>query len=299
MSDCCAMGVDPQTALALAVIPYSAEDAITEATLTAMLAGACDALEQDGCQLVGGHTSEGAELALGFSITGFIDTPSSLFRKKGGQVGDKIVLTKSIGTGAVFAADMRAECQGKHVAQALSNMIKSNQPASRIARKFSQHIRACTDVTGYGLVGHLLEMLVANDGDNRLPSIGALLHLNQIPFLDGAIEASSKGIVSSLFQDNFRSKKAISNHEDAAQNAKILYPLIFDPQTAGGLLFFVSPDVCDKFLSVLKQEEGGNNTAAAIIGEVVDFKESELETVDYCTIGGGGENICRRLTVCF
>lgn len=299
MSDCYAMGVDPQTALALAVIPYSEKDVITEATLTAMLAGACDALEQDGCQLVGGHTTEGAELSLGFSISGFVDNPNSLFRKKGGQIGDKIVLTKSIGTGAVFASDMRAECKGKHVAQALSIMVKSNQPACRIALKLKRHIRACTDVTGYGLVGHLLEMLVANDGDDVFPSIGAKLHLNQIPFLDGAVEASSKGIASSLFHENFRCRNAISNHYDAVRNAEVLYPLIFDPQTAGGLLLFVSPDVCDEFLSLLKESEGEEKATVAVIGEVVEYNGASFDNMGYCAIGGDRKTIDSRITICF
>jgi len=297
MSDCFAMGVDAQTALALAVVPYSFEESITEATLTAMLSGACDALEEDGCQLVGGHTSEGAEMALGLSVTGLLDNPETILRKKGGKVLDKIVLTKAIGTGALFAADMRAECQGAHVAQALTSMIKSNRPASKIARKFPKHIRACTDVTGFGLCGHLLEMLVANDSDSSLPSIGAVLNLNSIPFLKGAVEASSKGIVSSLFRDNFRSRRAITNHAEVAAASKTLYPLIFDPQTAGGLLFFVSPDVCEEFLSLLKGEEGGFNTVAAIIGEVVDYNDTKIDISNDYVIGGRGKSISHRLTI--
>ena len=299
MSDCHAMGVDAQTALALAVVPYSIEESITETTLTAMLSGACDALEADGCQLVGGHTCEGAELALGFSVSGMVNDPDKILRKRGGKIGDKIVLTKPLGTGAIFASDMRVECQGVHVAQALSSMMKSNRPASRVALSFPKHIRACTDVTGFGLVGHLLEMLVANDNDGSLPSIGAVIYLDRIPFLEGALEASSKGIFSSLQDDNFRSRRAVANHAEVAAAFPIQYPLIFDPQTAGGLLFFVSPDVCDEFLSKLRGESGGYNKAAAIIGEIVEYNAQNEDHAGVCTIGSEGKGTGQRLTIRF
>jgi len=142
-------------------------------------------------------------------------------------------------------------------------------------------------------------MLVANDGDDVLPSIGALLHLNQIPFLDGAIEASSKGITSSLFQENLRCRNAISNHEEAVRNASDLYPLIFDPQTAGGLLLFVSPDICDEFVSLLREFEGEKNTMVAVVGEVVEYNEASLDNLGYCAIGGDRKSIDSRITICF
>merc|ERR1711908_129743 len=115
MSDCHAMGAVTQTCLALAVVPYSAEESITEDTLISMLSGASDILETDECELVGGHTCEGAELSLGFAVNGFASDASKLLRKCGGRVGDKIVLTKPIGTGAIFAANMRAKSKSVFV----------------------------------------------------------------------------------------------------------------------------------------------------------------------------------------
>lgn len=182
LSDCHAMGAEATSALALAVVPFAAVESITETTLIDMLSGACDALDEDGCQLIGGHTCEGLELALGFSVSGYARDSATLLRKRGGIIGDKIVLTKRIGTGALFAANMRGMCKGPYVQGALASMSQSNGPASRVARSFGASIHACTDVTGFGLIGHLLEMLMANDADGQLHGIGATLHLDKIPF---------------------------------------------------------------------------------------------------------------------
>eukprot|EP00978_Attheya_sp_CCMP212_P012181 scaffold30309_cov58-Attheya_sp.AAC.3 len=283
LSDCHAMGAQAQTALALAVVPYAADEAITESTLIDMLSGASDALGADDCELVGGHTCEGAELALGFSVSGYIDDPTKLFRKQGGKVGDKIVLTKPIGTGALFASDMRGKCKGWHMAEAVENMTKSNGSASKLAVEFANGIHACTDVTGFGLVGHLLEMLMANDSAEGCSAIGAILNIGDIPFLGGALDASSQEIFSSLQKQNSRSRRSIANHHEALNAYPTTYPLVFDPQTAGGLLFFVAPDVCDAFVSRLDEDEG--TVCASVIGDVCDYSEESDEKIDdICTI---------------
>ncbi len=226
LSDCHAMGAKAQTALALAVVQFAANEAITERTLVDMLSGASDILDADDCELAGGHTCEGAEQALGFAVSGFIDDPSKLLRKRGGKIGDKIVLTKAIGTGALFAADMRAKCHGQFVEEAIESMTTSNGPASRIAMEIIEErinledrgIHSCTDVTGFGLVGHMLEMLIANeDSDEKLDRTAASIDLHSIPFFKGAIEASGEDINSSLYRENSRSRRSVSNHEDAAK----------------------------------------------------------------------------------
>jgi selenide,water dikinase len=157
LSDCHAMGAIARTALALAVVPYSAVEDITEETLTSMLSGASDVLNAEQCALVGGHTCEGSELALGFAVNGFISNPSKIFRKRGGRIGDAIVLTKPLGTGALFAANMRAKGRSLaiHVSEALQSMSQSNVTASRIELNYNNHIHMHgTDVTEFGLIGH-------------------------------------------------------------------------------------------------------------------------------------------------
>ena len=115
------------------MVEFAANETMTERTLVDMLSGASDILDEEGCELSGGHTCEGAEQALGFAVSGFIEEPSRLLRKRGGKIGDKIVITKAIGTGAVFAADMRAKCHGEYVEEALDSMTTSNVHTSRIA----------------------------------------------------------------------------------------------------------------------------------------------------------------------
>lgn len=287
LSDVHSMGAMAQTALALAVVPFAADEDITESTLLDLLSGASDVFQDEGVQLVGGHTCEGTELACGFAIHGYAPKPELLLRKSGGKIGDKLVLTKPIGTGALFASDMRAKCQGRHVSEALESMAQSNVDASRIATEFGSSIHACTDVTGFGLVGHLLEMLVTSD------DIGALIDIRAIPFLRGALDASSNGIYSSLQPQNSRNRRAVSNHTDAAAACPIAYHLLFDPQTAGGLLFFVDPDAADAFVEKLRETYPWTST----IGEITSYSGGNGEGV--CVIGGEGSRSGKRVEIKF
>jgi selenide,water dikinase len=286
LSDVHAMGAAAQTALALAVIPFAADEDITESTLLDLLSGASDVLQDEKVQLVGGHTCEGSELACGFAIHGYSACPQKLLRKSGGKIGDKMVLTKSVGTGALFAADMRTKCEGRHVTEALQSMVQSNGVASRIAREFGDSIHACTDVTGFGLMGHLLEMLVAGS------DISAVINIREIPFLQGALDASSDGIYSSLQPQNARNRRAVSNHVDAAAACPVEYPLLFDPQTAGGLLFFVNADIADSFVDKLRVE----HPSATIIGEIESYSGGE-DDEGVCTIGSRGTSTGKRVRI--
>eukprot|EP00553_Chaetoceros_curvisetus_P009394 CAMPEP_0204621040 /NCGR_PEP_ID=MMETSP0717-20131115/6891_1 /ASSEMBLY_ACC=CAM_ASM_000666 /TAXON_ID=230516 /ORGANISM="Chaetoceros curvisetus" /LENGTH=298 /DNA_ID=CAMNT_0051635373 /DNA_START=1 /DNA_END=897 /DNA_ORIENTATION=+ len=298
------MGAKPQTALALAVVQFAATEAMTERTLVDMLSGASDILDEEDCELAGGHTCEGAEQALGFAVSGFIAEPSNLLRKRGGKIGDKIILTKAIGSGAVFASDMRARCDGENVEEAISSMITSNVYACRVAmdllerKKESSGIHSCTDVTGFGLIGHLLEMLVANDeSEEEFDSISASLDLKSIPFLKGAVEASNDKITSSLHRENFRARRAVSNHAEASSSCAIKYPLLFDPQTAGGLLFFVSPDVCDDFVHELSCNNGVK--CAAVIGELCSYQAQLSNVESTCEIGTKCTETANRIHINF
>lgn len=267
LSDVHAMGAIASTALALTVAPFAADEAITESVLLHLVCGVSDVLQDEGVRLVGGHTCEGHELACGLSIQGFTDNPSTLFRKSGGKIGDKIILTKPLGTGALFAAEMRGKSKGYHVQEALECMLQSSYKVSAVARNFNG-VHACTDVTGFGLIGHLLEMLAANDVTGTdLERIGASLDIRKIQFYNGGREASANAIFSSLQFQNARNRRAICNHEEATRLFPVEYPLLFDPQTAGGLMFFVDPSKCAEFLDVLKAE----HTNASIIGQVEKY----------------------------
>jgi selenide, water dikinase len=223
LGDVYAMGGEPQSALAIATIPYGLE-AKVEADLSAMMAGANEVLRDANCALVGGHTSEGAELSLGFAVNGLIPRDTAL-RKGGLRPGDALVLTKPVGTGTLLAADMRGKAKARWLAAAIAQMIQSNRNAAEIVRAHGAH--AATDVTGFGLLGHLVEMVRASEVD-------VTVAIDRVPVLAGARESVALGIFSSLQPQNVRLRRAIRDVEAAARHP--LYPLLFDPQTAGGLL---------------------------------------------------------------
>ncbi|CAM9861525.1 unnamed protein product, partial [Hapterophycus canaliculatus] len=159
LSDVHAMGAEPLTALAIATIPFGGE-AQVEGTLEQLLAGALKTLKEAGCALVGGHTCEGADLALGLSVNGVArGGASSLLGKGGAAVGDALVLTKAVGTGAILAAEMRGRATSPWVQPAIRSMLQSNGPAATVLRDHGA--KSCTDVTGFGVAGHLAEMLRA------------------------------------------------------------------------------------------------------------------------------------------
>jgi len=223
LSDCHAMGADTVSALAICVVPYASSE-VMEDVLYRMMAGACEVLKESNCTLVGGHTCEGPELALGFSVNGVVEKKKAL--KKGGMSeGESLILTKPIGTGTLFAANMRCEAHGRDISAALQEMITSNKKAGEILTEHGA--TSCTDVTGFGVLGHLHEMTQAS-------AMGAEITLESVPVLNGAVECIQRGIYSSLHEDNARLRKVIEIEPQLRQKEK--YALLFDPQTAGGLL---------------------------------------------------------------
>jgi selenide,water dikinase len=162
-----------------------------------MLAGACAVFAEEGCALVGGHTAEGAEDALGFSCHGIVH-PDRVLRKGPAKADHSLIVTKPLGTGAIMAAEMKGFAKGSWVHEAVQSMLMSNRRGADILRR--RGCTACTDLTGFGLLGHLLEMMQYDDDDKSAaePAVGVRLSLNSIPFLSGAHECIQNGIVSSL-----------------------------------------------------------------------------------------------------
>jgi selenide,water dikinase len=223
LGDIYAMGGVPETALAVATLP-PARPPIVEHDLFHMLKGGTEVLEAAGAVLVGGHSAEGAELALGFAVTGRT-RPGRLMRKGGLRPGDRLLLTKPLGTGVILAAEMRRLAPARAVEAAIATMLQSAADAS--ACLAAHGATACTDVTGFGLLGHLLEMLSASGADTRLDP-------ERIPAIDGALSLLGSGVTSSMHQGNLAAMTALSSEEIARDPA--LAALLIDPQTAGGLL---------------------------------------------------------------
>ena len=264
LGDVFAMGAEPQTATAIVTVPPGLERKV-EDLLTQMMAGAVKVLNAAGCALVGGHTGEGAELALGFAINGLIDEQMSGVMRKGGmQPGDVLLLTKPIGTGTLFAAHARHAAKGRWIEAAVRSMVLSNQSGAQVLRQHGA--TACTDLTGFGLLGHLVEM-------TRPSGVDAELQLSALPLLDGAVACVQAGIVSSLQPANVRLRRALRNGEAFAQDPR--YPLLFDPQTAGGLLASVPAAKADACVQALRE---AGYTHTAVIGRITAQAEA-LEPV--------------------
>jgi selenide,water dikinase len=256
LGDIFAMGAEPQSATAIVTVPPGLERQ-TEATLRQLMQGAVSVLNEAGCALVGGHTGEGQELAIGFAINGLIDARLQSMMTKGAmRPGEHLILTKPIGTGTLFAAHARHAARGRWIAGALTSMQQSSQIASQILR--AHGARACTDVTGFGLLGHLIEM-------TRPSGVDVSLSLDSIPALDGALECVRLGILSSLQPANLRLRRAVRNPGPYLNDAR--YTLLFDPQTAGGLLASLPPDAAAPCLAALRQ---AGYAEAALIGRVTE-----------------------------
>ena len=221
LNDVYAMGATPQTALALVTLPF-ADNARMHDDLVQLLCGAGEVLSATDVALVGGHTGEGAELAIGFAINGYV-TPEALVRKRGAAPGDALVLTRALGSGVLFAAAMRGAARARWIGAALDTMCQPQAAAAACLIAHGAH--AMTDVTGFGLIGHLREML---DGQ------AATLALGSLPLYAGAVELALADVYSTLHEENRRAHQHVVVRHGAAMAAT--YELAFDPQTAGGLL---------------------------------------------------------------
>lgn len=240
LGDIYAMGGNPETALAIATVP-AARPAIVEHDLFHMLKGGTEVLEEAGAVLVGGHSAEGAELALGFAVTGS-PHPRRLLRKGGLLQGDRLILTKPLGTGVILAAEMRRRAPAHAFAAALRAMQQS--AAGAAACLVAHGAVACTDVTGFGLIGHLSEMLAASGMDARL-------NPDAIPALDGALELLRAGLATSLHAANRSALVVLDSAEAELDPATAA--LLIDPQTAGGLLAGIPEQDAPRCLAELRR----------------------------------------------
>jgi selenide,water dikinase len=253
LSDIHAMGCTPHSALAMVGLPH-AEKRYARQQLKEVMTACSESLHQEECTLLGGHTAETATLEFGLCVNGFAEE-GQLLRKSGASAGESLIMTKALGTGTLLAADMRGLARHEWMKSALEQMLVSNRRAVSII--VSHGAKACTDITGFGFAGHLLELLEASACD-------AEITLDGIKSLPGATETLGKGIISSLHEDNSLVEASMRNFEQHARQA--IYPLLFDPQTAGGLLFSLPAEQAEKCQRALHD---AGYTEASIVGKII------------------------------
>jgi selenide,water dikinase len=249
LNDIFAMGADPIAALALVTVPLMGE-ALMEEDLYQMLSGVTDVLAMHDVVLAGGHSAEGAELSIGLTVTG--NASATTLTKADARVGDQLIVTKPLGTGVVLAAAMRGRTDVSSMAAAMRAMDQSNAEAVEILRRHQVH--ALTDVTGFGLVGHLGEML-------RASGCGAVLHAERVPLLDGVLELIQQ-VRSSLQNAN-----ELALHDFELRGRAPIDPRVralADPQTSGGMLAAVPKDSADACVAACNAA----GYVAAIVGEI-------------------------------
>jgi selenide,water dikinase len=253
LSDLYASGARPVSALAAITLPF-AEPAMLRRELKQLLAGALHELAGADCLLAGGHSMQGPELNLGFVVNGTaMGRDGRLLGKRGLAVGDQLVLAKPLGIGVLFAAHMQLAADGRDITAAIDSMLVSNRLAAELALAYGAS--ASTDVTGFGLLGHLLEML----GETG----AARLELAQLPLLDGALAQLRRGVRSTMHPANAAAAARLGFDAPVDED---LMQILFDPQTSGGLLLGVAAGRAPALLDALR---GGAYPQASIIGEVV------------------------------
>jgi selenide,water dikinase len=248
LSDVYAMGGKPLTAMNIVAFPICRLDA---EVLLAILSGGQQKIAEAGAVMVGGHTIDDDEPKYGLSVTGTVH-PSRILTNAGAQPGDALVLTKAIGTGVLYTA-MKAELFAEGVAAAANSMAQLNRYAAEIMEKYTVH--ACTDITGFGLLGHAFEMSSASGVDMEMDS-GA------VPLFPEAEEAANMGLVPGGAYANREYLKGVSFHPVVPV---AIQDLLFDPQTSGGLLISLPAEQVNALLADMKAAGVG---CASCIGRV-------------------------------
>jgi selenide,water dikinase len=258
LSDIYAMGGVPKTAMNLVAFPVKDMDI---SILRQIIEGGLDKMTEAGVVLVGGHSVEDKELKYGLSVTGFVH-PDRVLTKGNLRVGDQLILTKPIGTGIINTAIKGGLASPQSMETATKLMASLNRDAAELMKDHPVH--ACTDITGFGLLGHLAEMVQ----DSRL---GVQIHLGRIPILPETLNYAGMGLLPAGVFKNREFYEGIV--EMAPSVDRLLQDVLFDPQTSGGLLISVERNNADDLLRELS-EKGIRD--AAIVGEVVSEPKEKI-----------------------
>ncbi len=257
LSDVYAMGGLPITALSIVGWP---REELPLDMLAEVQRGAADILVEARCTLVGGHSIDDREPKFGLAVTGLVD-PESMLTNRAANVGDRLVLTKPLGTGLISTAIKQDRATPEQIEAAVTVMTALNRAASEAAIAFG--VRAATDVTGFGLLGHLGEMVAAS-------GVGARVDHRWVPLLPGVEELAEQGVIPGGTGRNLASVKEYTRFGDLAEVHQVV---LADAQTSGGLLLAVAAERCDDLVAALGE---AGTPAAAVIGEIVEGEGIEV-----------------------
>ncbi|MDQ2732352.1 MAG: selenide, water dikinase SelD, partial [Armatimonadota bacterium] len=258
LSDVYAMGGRPVTALSIACFPVGTLDF---GILGEILQGACETVIEAGALLAGGHTVVDPQLKFGLSVTGTVH-PDQVLTNAGAQPGDVLILTKKLGTGIVTTGIKRGQTGPVAIEAVTHSMITLNASASEAAQRAGAH--ACTDITGFGFLGHLHQLA-------RASGLAVRVDASALPILPEALELARVGVVPGGAD---RNRLYITNHVEWNSTPGEIQSILLDPQTSGGLLIAVEPHRADALVWDL--EESGT-LAAAVVGECVEGAAGRME----------------------
>lgn len=251
LSDVYAMGGVPKTAMNLVAFPLKDMDI---SILRQIIQGGLDKMKEAGVVLVGGHSVEDKELKYGLSVTGFIH-PDRILTKKNLQIGDRFILTKPLGTGIINTA-IKGGLASEEIIEFVTGLMATlNKDAAEIMNDYPVH--ACTDITGFGLLGHLAEMVVDSN-------YGIEIWSEKIPVIPKALEYAGMGFVPAGAYKNREFRESMVDFAPPVD--RLIQDILFDPQTSGGLLICVNRENADDLVKSLKKK-GIND--ASVIGEVL------------------------------
>ncbi len=250
LSDVYAMGGEPKIALNIVGFPNCLDPAV----LGEILAGGADKVKEAGAVLVGGHSVQDDEPKYGLCVSGFVH-PDKIFKNYGCRPGDVLILTKQIGTGIVNTAIKAEMASEAAVKEAVTVMASLNKKAKEVVEKYD--VSACTDITGFGLLGHCVEMASASE-------VTFELHVEDIAYLEDAIAYAQMGLIPA---GAYKNRGYSIDQVDCGEVAEHYVDLLYDPQTSGGLLISVSPDAVEEMLADFAAK--GMDTKISIIGKVL------------------------------
>lgn len=257
LSDIYAMGGEPKTALNIVAWP----NCVNPKFLGEILRGGADKVKEAGAVLAGGHSIQDDEPKYGLSVTGFVH-PDKIFTNCGARAGDVLILTKPLGTGIVNTA-VKADLASKEAEEEVIRVMTTlNQKAKRIIEKYPVH--SCTDVTGFGLAGHSVEMAQGS-------GMTLEIYMDQVPVQSEALEYAKMGLIPA---GAYRNRDFMEDKIDLGDVEEAMLDLFFDPQTSGGLLLSVEPEAGEQIIREF--EAAGMATAYGIIGKVTERKDKSV-----------------------